>query len=421
MWWAVRAAHHLAGAVALLSSLALAACGAQSAHHVTIDADRLALAARRARAAAMRVRYAPPPSPACTQTLTSVATASAALDSAPAGSAICLGPGAYGHLTLAGTHSGTVTIEPLPGAAASVQGVTVAPGASQIAIHNLDISGGVTLEAGDSHITVDHDDIDGEGPGGQGEGVQDISVNCSAPNAPAYAGCSSTPPDSYIAIVDNEIHGYGQGHTEDAIHLNNWKHVTIADNDIYALEEHGNHTDAMQSVFGGHGMTFERNYEHDNQSQGFFISDGDAGDVTIDDNLFLRNDNEPKLYPGGEYNIQVFNTAALTITSNTVWDGQADIIRAEDAAGPLTATVSHNVEQALDVLHEGGGPAYALDAHDNLFAQAPWSFRPGAATEIARHPRFTDPAADDYRLRSNPHHLGVNWQPSEYVYGPTGY
>jgi hypothetical protein len=419
----VRAAHHFAGAVALLSSLALAACGgAQPADYAAgASANKLAQAARRARVAATGIHYAPAPSPACTQTSASVAAAAAEVASAPSGAAICLSPGDYDHLELSGTHAGTVTIEPVPGAAAKVQGVAVAPGASDIAIDNLDISGGVTLEAGDTHIAVDHDDIDGEGAGGQGEGVQDISVNCTAPNAPRYPGCGSTPPDSYIAIVGNEIHGYGQGHTEDAIHLNNWEHVTIADNDIYALEEHGNHTDAMQSVFGGHYMLFERNYEHDNQAQGFFINDGDASNVTINDNLFLRNDNEPKLYPGGEYNIQVFDTTGLTITDNTVWDGQADIVRAEDAAGPLTATVSHNVEQALEVLHEGAGPAYALDTHDNLFAQAPWSFRPGAGSEIASHPRFADPAADDYRLRRNPRQIGVNWQPSEYIYGPTGY
>jgi Right handed beta helix region len=406
-------------AVALVLALGVSACGAQTSHQdEMIGAGRLFPDGRSS--AAVGVHYEPPPSPACTQTFPSVSAASSALDSAASGAAICLSAGSYGPLALSGTHTGNVTIEPVPGTAASVEGVSVAADASHITIHDFDISGGLTMQAGDSYITVDHNDIDGQGPGGEGEGVQDISVNCSAPGAPTYSGCTATAPDTYLTINGNEIHGYGQGKTEDAIHLNNWEHVTITANDIYNLEEHGNHTDAMQSVFGGHHMLFERNYEHDNQSQGFFINDGDAGEVTVNDNLFLRNDNEPKLYPGGEYNIQVFNTTGLTITNNTVWDGQDDILRAEGAAAPLTATVSHNVEQTLNVLHEGGGPAYALQSHDNVFAQAPWTIPLGTSSQVIHRLRFVDPTGGDYRLRRNPHEIGVDWQPSEYIYGPTG-
>jgi hypothetical protein len=362
---------------------------------------------------------APPPSPACTQTDSSVSAATSALASGNAGSAICLSAGSYGHLSLSGKHSANVTIEPVPGAVVSVEGVSVASNSSYITVHDFDIGGGVSMAYGDSHITVDHNNIDGEESGGTGEGVEDLTVNCTAPNAPTYSGCTSTAPDTYITINGNKIHGYGQGDTEDAIHLNNWEHVTITANDIYALEEHGNHTDAMQSVFGGHHMLFERNYEHDNQSQGFFIKDGDASDVTVNDNLFLRNNNEPSLYPGGEYNIQVFDTTELTITNNTVWDGQDDILRAEGAAEALTATVNHNVEQTLDVLHEGG-PAYSLSENDDIFREAPWTFTMGSQSKVESSPDFVDAATEDYELASNPNDVGVNWQPSEYVYGPTG-
>jgi hypothetical protein len=362
----------------------------------------------------------PPPSPACTQTVASVSAAASALASASGGSAICLSAGSYGHLTLSGTHSANATIEPVPGSSASLEGVTVDAGADYITIHNFDISGGVSLQANVSHVDVDHNDIDGEGAGGDGEGVETLSVNCTAPNAPTYSGCTSTAPDTYLTINGNEIHGYGQGDTEDAIHLNDWEHVTITDNDIYKLEEHGNHTDAMQSVFGGHYMTFERNFEHDNQSQGFFIKDGDVSEVTVDDNLFLRNNNEPELYPGGEYNIQVFDTTGLTIANNTVWDGQDDILRAEGAAEALSATVSHNVEQTLDVLHESG-PAYTLSENDDVFAEEPWTFKMGAQSIVERQPDFADTASEDYELASNPDGDGVDWQPSEYVYGPTGH
>jgi hypothetical protein len=361
----------------------------------------------------------PPPSPACTQTVTSTASATSAVAAAGAEAVVCLTAGAYGPLELSGAHAGTVTVEPVPGSSASVEGAGVAGDSSGLTIHDFSISGGVSLAAGDSRIAIDHNDIDGQGPGGDGEGVETLSVNCSAPNAPTYSGCASTAPDAYITINGNKIHGYGEDGTEDAIHLNDWEHVTITANDIYDLEEHGEHTDALQSVFGGHYMTFAYNFEHDNQSQGFFIKDGDAGEVDVTENLFLRNDNEPALYPGGEYNVQVFNTTGFTMTGNTVWDGQADIIRAEGAAEPLTAAVNHNVEQTFDVLDEGG-PAYTLSENYDIFSEAPSGFAKGPQSAVQAKPGFVNPTGENYELATNPDGIGVDWQPSEYVYGPTG-
>jgi Right handed beta helix region len=329
---------------------------------------------------------------------------------------VCLAAGGYGALALSGAHAGMVTIEPTPGASASIAGLRVAEGASNITVHNFAITGGVSLGAGDSHITIDHNDIDGEGPGGIGEGVETGGVNCSAPNAPVYPGCTTTAPSEYITISGNRIHGYGTGETEDAIHLNNWHHVRVVENDIYNLEEHGNHTDALQSVWGGSDLVFERNYEHDNQSQGFFIRNGDVAQVTVADNLFLRNDNEP---PTEEINIQIVNTTGFLMTNNTVWDDQADAAHAEEAAEPLTATVQRNVEQIFDVLYEGG-PAYQLTEDNNIFQEEPWSFTMNPNDTVVPNPEFADPAVDDYRLKNNPDHIGVDWAPSEYVYGPTG-
>lgn len=356
------------------------------------------------------------PPPSCTAEVASVAEAEAQVASAAPGALVCLAAGSYGAMNLTGAHAGPVTLEPLPGASASIAGLGVAAGASNITIHNFTITGGVSLGAGDSHITIDHNDINGEGPGGDGEGVETGGVNCAAPNAPVYPGCTSTPPSTYITISGNRIHGYGLGATEDAIHLNNWQHVRVIANDIYDLEEHGNHTDALQSVWGGSDLLFERNYEHDNQAQGFFIRDGDVAQVKVADNLFLRNNNEP---PMDEYNVQAIDTTEFTMTGNTVWDNQADLIRAEEAAEPLTATVERNVEEVFNVLYEKG-PAYQLTEDHDLFREPPWTFTMGAHSIVVPDPEFVDPAADDYRLKSNPEHLGVDWAPAEYVYGPTG-
>ena len=347
-------------------------------------------------------------SPVCSSVVSSVSAAAALVSAAGSGSVVCLAAGSYGQLELSGAHAGNVTVESVPGSEVVLGGVRIAAGASDLTVHNFVVRE-FFLDPGASHIVIDHNDISGGG-----EGVVNSSVNCSSPNAPVYQGCTSTAPDSFITISANKIHGFGEGGSEDAVHLSNWEHVTITANDIYNLEEHGNHTDAFQSVFGGSGMVFDHNYEHDNQAQGFFIKDGDASDVTVSDNLFLRNNNLGE----GESNIQVFNTTGFVMTNNTVWDGQGDLIRAEGAAEPLTASVNHNVEQLFSVLHEGG-PAYTLSEDYDIFKERPL-FAIGPHSTVQGKPVFLDPAADDYRLASNPNRIGVDWAPAEYVYGPTG-
>ena len=89
-------------------------------------------------------------------------------------------------------------------------------------------------------------------------------------------------------ISGNHFHGIGQSGSEDAIHLDNWRNVTVSRNEFDHIIESGNHTDCLQSVYGGTNLTFTRNYEHDNDCQGFFVKDGDATNVTVSDNLFVR-------------------------------------------------------------------------------------------------------------------------------------
>jgi hypothetical protein len=344
----------------------------------------------------------------------SASEAAEEVESASGEAVVCLTGESYGQLSLNHAGGAVVTVEPEPGSAVRVAGVVLADGASAITLHNLFIGDGVSLGAGDSHITIDHNDIDGAEAGGIGEGVEDRSVNCAAPHAPVYSGCESKPPVSFITISGNTIHGFGSG-SEDAIHLNNWQHVRVSANEIYDLQEHGAHTDALQSVWGGSDLVFDHNYEHDNQSQGFFIKDGDASDVTVSDNLFLRNNDLGQQ----ENNIQVFDTTGFAMTGNTVWDGQGDLVRTEGAALAPAATVERNVEQVFNTLAEGG-LAYRLSEDHNVFQEAPWTFDRGPHSTVVAAPSFLDPVADDYRLKSNPDHVGVDWAPAEYVYGPTG-
>ena len=91
------------------------------------------------------------------------------------------------------------------------------------------------------------------------------------------------------------------------------------------MRENGNHSDCLQSVWGGDGLYFRRNYLHDNRCQGFFIKDQPApvAHVVLEDNLMLRN--EAPCEPAGSdcgppEIVQIVGpTRGLALRSNTIW------------------------------------------------------------------------------------------------------
>ena len=379
----------------------------------------------------------------CDQTFSSTTSLQTAVSAAgAAGQTICLTAGSYGSITLSGSHASNVTVEPAPtdssgnaldpngGGKVTFSSVKVNTNASHITIHNFYITGGVSLGTADSFIAIDHNDITGGG-----EGITNPSdVNCTALYVPFYSGCTSTVGISNITISGNKIHGYGSGGGEDAIHLNNWHHVTVTANEIYGLEESGNHTDALQSVWSGGDITFDHNYEHDNQAQGFFLNDGEVIGATITDNLFVRDNNLNQ----GERNIQILNTSGLVIRNNTSWANAADVLRAT-AANTYDSTVDHNVMQSFFNgcnCDDGRGqlPTNLTEDYD-LFQSTPMTINSnnspialimGVHSSLDAHPTFMcgsicgngTKAGDDYRLASNPNGIGIDWAPSQYTYGP---
>ena len=148
---------------------------------------------------------------------------------------------------------------------------------------------------------------------------------------------------------------------------------------------------------------FDHNYEHDNQSQGFFIKDGDASDVTVADNLFLRNDNLGE----GESNIQVFNTTNFVMTNNTVlgWSGRSDPCGrgcgGVDCVGQpqCRAVVQRPARKRPRRLADRG--------LRHLQRKAAVCDR--GAQLCRRETGIRGSGADDYRLASNPNRIGVDW------------
>ena len=345
------------------------------------------------------------PYPECTQTIS--ANVASAVSGASAGSVICLSSGAYGSLTLDSTHSGDVTLQAAPQAHVTAGKVTL--GGSHIVVRGLWIDDEVALSAGASFMTIDRDDITGGG-----EGIVFDTSDCTVPNAPTWSGCEPQAAITDITISANHIHDIGEGGGEDAIHLDNWRRVKITGNEFDHIVEAGDHTDCVQSVYGGDQLSFDHNYEHDNDCQGFFIKDGDATNVSFTDNLFLRDQ------IGSFANFaQVWDVQGLTMQHNTIWDGKGFALVAEGASFTPTATIDHNVLNIFKVSQPIGN-AYSITEGNDVFGESPTNLSEGSGDSVVASPQFANTATDDYRLAGNPNGIGIDWAPAEQQYGPAG-
>ena len=357
----------------------------------------------------------------CSVTVSSVAAVDSSVEGAAGGTTVCVKGGTYEGFTLSGAHSGDVTVQPVPGEKVMINGratpdpqgnavaVFISPRASHIIVHGFYIDGMVELREGTSYIRVDHNDIETTGL----EGVYLFSENGAAPHAPVGP---ELEPVRYVTISGNMIHGVRE---DDAININNWEHVRVTGNDIYNIVEAGNHEDCLQSTFGGSYITFDHNYEHDNQCQGFFIKDGDVTGVLVYDNLFLRDRaGEAAGCPYGcnENVIQIFDSYGVVLRNNTNWSGNGDVLRAPDGTS-YTAEVDHNV---AEVFNNGccSESVFELAEGENIFGREPFTFTMAPTDVVNATPQFVEPAHDDYRLASNPSGIGVDWRPAEQQYGP---
>lgn len=344
----------------------------------------------------------------CTQTLSAPAQVDTAVDTAAAGSVICLTTGSYGGLTLSPHQSSDVTLQASPGAHVTTGSVSIT--GSHFVLRGLWIRGEVSVNHSSAFITIDHNDIT------NGYfGVNLYSWNCSAPDAPTWSGCVSVLPVTDITISGNRIHDIGGSTGEDALHFNNFARVRVTGNEIYGIREGGHHSDCLQTLFGGVDLAFDHNYEHDNQCQGLFINDGDVTNVTIWDNLFLRDD----VLGQTEMNIQVFDTHNLVIRNNTNWSRNGDVVRNANSKVVPTVTYDHNVDEVFNDGCCSEGTFQLTDGGYNIFQQAPWTIRLLTSDMVDPKPAFISPTHDDYRLAVNPHQIGVDWRPADQQYGPT--
>jgi hypothetical protein len=363
--------------------------------------------------------------------------------SAAGGSVICIAPGSYTGLSLSGAHSRDVVVEPEPsldprgagkvtiglsstvtnGTGGAVAGA-IAPGSSHIVLRNLYFTYALSIGAGSSFITVADDDFTQVGDG-DGMMIDFITSDCTVPNAPTWAGCKPLAPVSDVTIAGNNFHGINSVGA-DVLHTNNFRDLRVTGNEISGAVEDGNHVDCLQNVFGGSGLVFDHNYEHDNECQGIFLKDGDITDVRFDENLFLRDD-LPAVNGGSSDSLsQILNTAGVIAEHNTIWDGKGLAMRCLASSVPCTATVDHDLFSFLNNGSAGDPTRYTLSESDNIFGHAPWTFALGADDAVSADPSFMCAphcgdgtlAGDDYRLATNPDGIGIDWAPARQTYGP---
>jgi hypothetical protein len=341
----------------------------------------------------------------CDATLGSAEELRARAASAEPETVLCLADGSYGELRLSARSSGAgVTVRAAHPGAAKIAGATLR--GSHLALADFEVDGEVTIEPGSRKISVLHNRI-----GGGYFGVE--------------AGPTTSTYISDTTIAGNRFVGpFG----EDAIRLNRYHDsgdrdpygVLVEGNEITGVRENGNHSDCLQSVWGGDGLYFRRNYVHDNRCQGFFVNDQPAPvrRIVLADNLMLRNA-APCDPPGSECGppsiVQLFGPIrGLAIAGNTIWTSGNDSPLAL-REGPYGA-----VAFAGNALYRGwsdwSGPWKHFTQQGDLVCK--WE---GTLPRLSRSshrdctPGFADPGRDDYRLRNG---AGVDWAPGDQHYGP---
>jgi hypothetical protein len=342
----------------------------------------------------------------CSLVVYSVMAVHAALAPAPPGKVICLGNGHYGKLDLsAEKRAPGVTVRAANPGKATIEGAEL--GGSNLKLARFKIDDEVVIEPGSRKISVLHNRISG-----------------------GYFGVEAGPTTS-TNISDTTIRGnlFAGPFGEDAIRLNRYHDsgdrdpygVLIEGNEIRGVRENGNHSDCLQSVWGGDGLYFRRNYLHDNRCQGFFIKDQPApvAHVVLEDNLMLRNDAPcaPAVvgYCGPPEIVQIVGpTRGVALRSNTIWTpGNNTPVGLR--AGPFgRVSVTDNV--LFFIWSDWPGPFTPFVQRGNLVCQ--WEgtvprLQPSSSRNC--NPPFLDPAADDYRLASG---IGVDWAPRDQHYGP---
>ena len=418
----------------------------------------------RSKVARVRLPSAPAPSkprsraPAvrCTTEVGSAGELQSAVRRAAGGATVCLRPGNYPAVRFDVARSSDVTVAARPGETVTLADLDFGSHASHIRIQGLHVESPILLDAsGANHIAISwswtrdilarwgsHDLLfDHNLVKDADDGIALVSQNCTIDGAPERCAASQTlPPVSNVVIRGNKI----VAARTDAMVAQNFRNVIIEGNEVSGLVERGQHSDALQTVWGGQGLVYRRNYVHDNAgTEGFFAKDGRIANLVIDDNLFVDTfshapyDGPPVSFYNAvpDPSAPFYNGHGATVEHNTIWNsapGGGPSGNFFYLMGPQNRDVAihRNVTERIDlsetspsqVSANGIAEDYNLVGETRGGYVGAWGRR--GPHDVAGPPHFVNRAADDYRLRGPvsrsgvKYKPGVTWRPAAQHYGP---
>ncbi len=343
----------------------------------------------------------------CSARVSGLSEAEATAGAAPPGSVICLKNGSYKELKLSADKTGPgVTVRAENPGKATIAGANLS--GTGLTLSRFKVAGEITIEPGSRKISILDNRIGGGYFGLNAGPTTDTSISDTTVRGNRFIG-----PFGEDAIRLNRYHDSGDADPYG---------ILIEGNEFSGIRENGNHSDCLQSVWGGDGLYFRRNYLHDNRCQGFFVKDQPApvSNVVVANNLMLR-DAAPCDPPGSDCGppsiVQIFGPLqGLRLTRNTIWTAgnRSPLVLREGPFGKVLV--------ADNVLFRGwsdwSGDFGDFTDTGNVVCQ--WE---GTLPRLSRSstrscaPRFRAPKEDDYRLRSG--NAGITWSPTEQRYGPS--
>lgn len=392
----------------------------------------------------------------CTVTDSTLAQVVTDSSSQPNGATICIAPGSYGQLNLVAARSGYVTIAGNRNVTLSGLDVSSAAGFLHLdgltitansefgtsandgtAPHDIQVtntvSQGFQVEAGAVNYLFDHDTSQG-GPYG-------FLLNGS--RHPVDGGCCSTANYPLIqnVTISNSLIGPVGSTGADAFQVKGFDNVTISHNEINDIYQNGNHNDGIQTVHGGSNLTITHNWFHGGNVELFMLKDGDiTGTNTITDNL-VDNSGPSTNPPCGGCSTSVFgqyySPQNATISNNTIIDiglflrSQLNLVGGGNPPylPPSNINVNHNVINQFRAQDDDQGGALgsfstAMSHSFNLLGNYSKNYLTAGTGDAFTasindtSSIFINPAANDFRLASNPNGEGVDWVPDPASYGP---
>ncbi len=362
-------------------------------------------------------------SSSCTVELSSLANVNADLKTA--GAVVCLTAGSYGHLELSASPSSNATLTAAQGAHVVVEGIKLKVSeASHLTITQLHLT--AALEPWKTnHDKFEYLEITQKSPGEDGFYCWD---------------CKQVElRHSYIhkfesSSGDGDLTHFKEEMNEDVVAENEFS-------EAWDISGSTGHMDTLQTE-GKSGqlagtLTFEKNYVHDVNTEGTpFVQQENGepnGEVLVKDNLVLRNNSKAcegtgktcnsyagaSFYVHDKYNpIRAENNVELETTGGAIEadSGQKvyfnhnvfDLIKRESGAEGANTIAEYNYIANLGGYQWAGGKE--LDPMGTALPEFKCSPHCGEG-----HTR----ANDDYRLKSNPHDIGIDWAPAEQQYGPS--